>query len=118
MYIGASTDAMPMPTPPTMRAAISTANVRGIADKNADAKTRTPTQSTPACVRTGRRAIPATEAPRMQPTSAALPNQPSASLLKPNCFSTNPNVPEITAVSNPNSNPPMDATRQISDKKR
>ncbi len=76
----------------------------------------------PPAMSTGRRpnlspSQPATMAPRMQPTRAALPNQPRANLLRPNCFSTKPKVPEMTAVSNPNRNPPSDATRQTEARK-
>ena len=48
---------------------------------------------------------PAENAPKILPTRAELPNQPTCNLLKPNCSSTNPKVPEITAVSKPNNNP-------------
>src|SRR5512136_1384408 len=95
---------------------MSMENVLGIVVYSAEKR-----KVAPPAISTGRRpnrspSQPATMAPRMQPTRAALPNQPTANLLRPNCFSTNPNVPEMTAVSNPNRNPPSDATRQTAAK--
>ena len=52
---------------------------------------------------------PATVTPRMHPISAELTYHPSMTGPSPNLSFTNPIVPEITAVSYPNRNPPSDA---------
>ena len=84
MYIGPSTDAMPTPIPPIMRATIKTENVGGIALNRAETK-----NNIAATIRFGFRPKrspnqPATAAPTMHPTRAALVNQPSWSSVKPN----------------------------------
>ena len=113
MYIGASTDAMPTPTPPMMRATINTVKLGGMAENRADTKKN---KADP--IRTGFRpkrspAQPDTAAPTTHPLSAELPNHPFCRSLSPNWVCTKSNVPEMTAVSKPNKKPPREATKQI-----
>ena len=53
---------------------------------------------------------PATETPAIHPTRAELTYQPSIAAANPNWVRTKARVPEITAVSYPNKNPPNEAT--------
>ena len=56
---------------------------------------------------------PATETPAIHPTRAELTYQPSMAAASPNWVRTKARVPEITAVSYPNRNPPNEAITAI-----
>ena len=55
---------------------------------------------------------PEIKAPIIAPTRAELANQPTCISFNKKYCSTKLKVPEITAVSNPNSNPPSEAIEQ------
>ena len=101
MYIGESTDAVPMPTPAMTREVNNCQYSGATAQPIDDRKKRTAET-----ISTGLRpkwspAAPATAAPAMQPNRADAANRPFAHSSRPYCFCTRSTAPEITAVSKP-----------------
>ena len=113
MYNGERTDAIPTPTPPIILAIIKKINESGIVHPSAEIK-----NNDAAIIRIGflpnlSLRPPDTIAPIIAPTRAELANHPVSISSNEKYFSIKLNVPEITAVSNPKSNPPKEPTKQI-----
>jgi hypothetical protein len=115
--MGARTEAIPTPNPPTRRAAIRIVNVGGIVDPTAEIKNNQAAKDKIGLRPNRSLNVPATKAPNIAPTRAELPNHPTYNLLRENCPSTRLKVPEITAVSKPNKIPPNEATKHTRNRK-
>ena len=118
MYMGAKTEAMPTPNPPRRRAAIRIVNVGGIVEPRAETKNNQAAKTKIGLRPNRSLKAPATNAPKIAPTRAELPNHPTCNLPRANCTSTSLKVPEITAVSKPNSIPPREATKHTRKRKK
>src|ERR1700728_1949962 len=110
MYIGPNTDDPPTPRPPMNRKTNSAFQLHAIPQPSAEIRYRIAITR-----RLSRRpfrspGIAASDAPRIVPTSAIATVNPSPHSDKAKVFFNPAVVPEMTAVSNPNSNPPSAAT--------
>lgn len=99
MYIGAVIEAIPTPAPPRIRNVTNVAKASGSAVPTADAR-KSAAESKSVFLRPTPSAMtPATETPRIEPTSADEVTQPMPAALKAKCARRKPTAPAITAVS-------------------
>ncbi len=102
-----------MPNPPTMRAQTSSVEDLARPHHTADTVKNTALRSSTRLRPKRSLSIPAASAPQKQPTIADPTTHPSILSDKLNSVVNIVSVPEMTAVSKPNSSPPKAATTQI-----
>lgn len=112
MYKGETIDATPMPNPPTKRNITNVVNEPESMQPTADIRNKTADSINTTLRPYLSLSLPEKLTPIMQPRRAQLTNQPSLTALRLKSCVTKLTVPEMTAVSKPNKNPPSAATRQ------
>src|SRR5690348_1618059 len=118
MYIGDTTDAPPTASPPTNRKIMNGHQPHASAQPMAEAKYRAPSRNSIARRPRASAGLPTVMAPRMVPINALATVKPSVNGVRANVSLSQSVVPEITAVSKPNSRPPNDATSVLNKRKR
>ena len=105
MYIGARTDAAPMPIPPTKRDSIKTYQFSAIAQPIAESRNKTPVIFKESLLPQRSPGIEPNIAPTIVPTRAIATVQPREIFVSWNLASRLDVTPDITAVSKPNKRP-------------
>ena len=109
---------MPTPTPPVILAMISQVKLFNKEQPIADNKNKIAAITRGIFLPILSLKGPANATPATHPARAEETKNPTSAAVRLNCFSTNGMTPEITAISNPNSKPPKEATMIMSDRKR
>ena len=111
-------EAMPTPMPPVILAMISHDKLLNKEHPIADNKNNIAAMTRGIFLPMLSLKEPANATPATHPARAEETKKPTSAADKLNCFSTNGITPDITAISNPNSKPPKEATITISKRKR
>ena len=111
--MGEITEAIPTPMPPIIREMTSNENEGAKAHPTPDKRNMKPDRIITFFRPMRSLKKPDIITPMMQPSKPLLTNHPSSEAVKLNWVFTKPIVPEMTAVSKPNSNPPIAAVKQM-----
>src|SRR3954470_2318446 len=102
-----------MPIPPITRATIIPGKEGSIEQPSADNKNNSAASINGFFLPRRSLSSPEMATPMIHPTNAEETNQPSSPAEKENCVFNKGSTPDTTAISNPNNNPPSDATSVI-----